>query len=722
MEVQQSGGKEGENVNWRLSRIEEELEKLDIELAVNAAGEQDVLNGGGGGVTRKDSVKKSPSVVVVAASPERQAPTQNDEPQIVIKRYSAYGPAKRRSSKSRPKSEVSSTRSKAGREKQDSEKHRPKSVITEEDSKQQRRKSEGQIIIYPKLASPAKSKRVKQTTPPPDVSRETSPSPPATVAEVTMETKIPPPPPLPVNLIKIVTPVVSMESKPPPSSMEKPRVTMTTEKPVAMTTQQEKIVGVTQQEKLHPLTGQNDSNRGSSVNSEHTRPLSVQSNDSGTHSELSVESRPVSVISAAESYNSSSGRAGQTVNCSQTPSEAGRTVSTVQTFQPRPVSSGSTQDGPLPQPASPAKPIVVQPESIATKKAHHEHSEVVPIVLQADPSRRLSTQDQPIYCKVSITPNSDKPTEVDTAAEAVKKITDKYDSLDKVKPFIENNIFYGDKGGCNLQDLPLPDPPAFVLEGDYDDPDYADYQECLPPPPPEIDLEEEVITAMPDEKTGPQALTEHEIFQVEMFYRSHKTDVYVCPTLVNLYFGNLETKATEVQEWKIARTGIPVLLLNTGESHRKRRLQIVLAEKGTGFVLWKDHINHLTAFKCPHPNFHTLHLSTDHTKMAGFSYDDISAAQDFQRKFELLTSDPDDEILHLSSSGKKKKNKKKEPKMPKPTKPKKYKAPVKAEISQPCGFTHISRVDRSEGEHIKNLTNIAPPSTPTKSDRRESTA
>jgi hypothetical protein len=64
-----------------------------------------------------------------------------------------------------------------------------------------------------------------------------------------------------------------------------------------------------------------------------------------------------------------------------------------------------------------------------------------------------------------------------------------------------------------------------------------------------------------------------------MFYRSHKTEVHVCPSLANLYFGKA---IRQNDHWKFAMTGIPVLVLDTGIHHRDRKLHIVLAEKGTG--------------------------------------------------------------------------------------------------------------------------------------------
>jgi len=180
-------------------------------------------------------------------------------------------------------------------------------------------------------------------------------------------------------------------------------------------------------------------------------------------------------------------------------------------------------------------------------------------------------------------------------------------------------------------------------------------------------------------------ITEQDLQQVDMFFRSHKTEVNVCRSLANLYFGKVMGGK---DHWKFTMTGLPVLVLDTGDHHRKRRLQIILAEKGTGFVLWKNNIDHLTDYTAPHLNFHTLHLSTDHTQLAGLSFDDTAAASEFYNTLSNLISDPEDELLNLSKSKKKKKLKEKSEK-----KKQKFKAPRKTEISQPCCFLHVTKLE-----------------------------
>lgn len=198
----------------------------------------------------------------------------------------------------------------------------------------------------------------------------------------------------------------------------------------------------------------------------------------------------------------------------------------------------------------------------------------------------------------------------------------------------------------------------------------------------------------PSRTSFAEGISEHDLLQIDMFYRSHKTEVHVCPSLANLYFGKV---IGQKDQWKFAMTGIPVLVLDTGIHHRDRKLNVILAEKGTGFVLWKDKVDQLTAYKAPHANFHTMHLSTDHTRQAGLSFDDKKAASEFIKKYLEYTSDPEDELMKLSK-GKKKKVKQE--------KSKKFKPPKKTEISAPCCFVHVTKLENTAMQNLQNSKSV----------------
>lgn len=193
-------------------------------------------------------------------------------------------------------------------------------------------------------------------------------------------------------------------------------------------------------------------------------------------------------------------------------------------------------------------------------------------------------------------------------------------------------------------------------------------------------------------------ISDQDLMQVEMFFQSHKTTVYVCPSLVNLYIRGPISSDEEDPVWQLSATGIPVLLLDSGNSRARtqRRIQIVLSERGTGFMLWRDVIDHLSNYKSPASSFHTFFLSSDHRCLAGLSFDNPDAAKQMLDKVELLTSDPANISLSGPSSKLHKKNKKK--------KVERTKMPKKADISQPCCFQHVTSVDMGDKSHLYSLS------------------
>lgn len=191
----------------------------------------------------------------------------------------------------------------------------------------------------------------------------------------------------------------------------------------------------------------------------------------------------------------------------------------------------------------------------------------------------------------------------------------------------------------------------------------------------------------------PLAVTDEDIQRIETFYRGYKTQLWVCNTMANLYAeGGANTTH---QGWELKYTGVPVLLLDQGDtkSRSKRILQISLAEKGTGFPLWRDVVDNLTSYRQQEPHFHTLYLSSDHRKRMGLSFNEAKAAQEFHKHLERLTADP----ANICLSGPGKKNKVKKEKVPK------YKAPRKTDISIPCNFHHVTTVDAHDKTRFFSL-------------------
>ncbi|RZF44529.1 hypothetical protein LSTR_LSTR002302 [Laodelphax striatellus] len=190
-------------------------------------------------------------------------------------------------------------------------------------------------------------------------------------------------------------------------------------------------------------------------------------------------------------------------------------------------------------------------------------------------------------------------------------------------------------------------------------------------------------------------LSEHERLQVEACFRGLKTQIFVCSSLANLYM----SCSMAENGWQLRYTGVPVVLLDTGEtkSRDKRRIQILLAERGTCFTLWQDTIDNLSAYKVSGQAFHTMCLSSDHTKLIGLSFDCVNAAQEMWQHIERLTACP--ENISLSVPGTKKQKPKKQVYQP---------LPQKSLISQPCCFQHITSVDVSDRSRYFSLQTLLP--------------
>ncbi|KPM07371.1 hypothetical protein QR98_0058630 [Sarcoptes scabiei] len=143
--------------------------------------------------------------------------------------------------------------------------------------------------------------------------------------------------------------------------------------------------------------------------------------------------------------------------------------------------------------------------------------------------------------------------------------------------------------------------------------------------------------------------------RIEMFYRSHRTFVFVGQCLATLMFTETELvnggrqSRPKSHEWKHFCIGVPVLLFNRGDtrSRDKRQIRICMAEQGTGFQLWSDVIDNLSSYKPLKATFHTMYLSTDHRKMAGLSFENQLAALEFYRQIEIIVANP----LNISLTG-----------------------------------------------------------------------
>lgn len=182
-----------------------------------------------------------------------------------------------------------------------------------------------------------------------------------------------------------------------------------------------------------------------------------------------------------------------------------------------------------------------------------------------------------------------------------------------------------------------------------------------------------------------------------------------------------------VSNWQLKFTGVPVVLLDLGgtKSRQQRRIQLIVAERDTGFTLWRDTIDNLSNYESPQPTFHTMRLSTDHRIIAGLSFDCPRSAQQLFDQVEMLTSDPANirlsapktspsrsifkfwsstspsSMVGVGSAGG----------APDRTRPPKKHGKLgvrKSEISQPCFFQHVTSIDPTDHRRFFSMQAYVP--------------
>jgi len=207
-------------------------------------------------------------------------------------------------------------------------------------------------------------------------------------------------------------------------------------------------------------------------------------------------------------------------------------------------------------------------------------------------------------------------------------------------------------------------------------------------------------------------LSDGELTQIDLFYRSYKSSVYVCTCMATLSFSRpvltaaakskLPAKLLDEYDdgvWACVRTGIPVIVRDDGDGRRRRRVCVLLAERGTGFELWRAPLDRLSDYtvtagsgqsasvSCSQ---HTMRLSVDDrmSVTARLVFDDQAAADEFHRQLvQLATAAADDATTAPSRGGGGGQAKKKRHH-------KGVAAISKTDISQPCCFSHVTRLER----------------------------
>ena len=163
-------------------------------------------------------------------------------------------------------------------------------------------------------------------------------------------------------------------------------------------------------------------------------------------------------------------------------------------------------------------------------------------------------------------------------------------------------------------------------------------------------------------------LSNAELFQIDLFYRSRRTLVYVCLCPAVLYFARTASGSSSI--WRFAAAGVPVIVVDTLGVSVGPRLHVVLAERGTGFELWRygltdvDHYTVSETSTIGRDNiggaaFHTAILPS--RDVAGLCFDDADSASEFYRQLLRLTE------LYLTGTGSRRKKGKKKTTTPRDT-------------------------------------------------------
>ena len=336
----------------------------------------------------------------------------------------------------------------------------------------------------------------------------------------------------------------------------------------------------------------------------------------------------------------------------------------------------------------------------------------------------------------------------DNTLKAVKKITEKYDTLQRRKlralSFREGAKYSGAGASFSQPSSPVsptglsvgvqpppppssPPPPLLSAGASstgsvFDIPDggprgsvYGARSPVPPPPPPRSTPSP---TAQVEPPASPSGVTPKDTARLDLFYHGRDSEVMVCQCLADLRFGTaVHSGSEEVNDWSpVTNIGVPLLILNTGKGKRRRELLVIIAERETGFPLWSDKINYLSNYRQTDPKTHVFQLSNNLKKVAGFTFHCEKAAEDFLHRFQETTKNPNDNLWKVSSGGTTGSDhkKKRRPFSFRRLKPKK---PSKNDISLPCNFSHITSVDPQDRVLSEDLSPLSRslPSSPTSS-------
>lgn len=195
-------------------------------------------------------------------------------------------------------------------------------------------------------------------------------------------------------------------------------------------------------------------------------------------------------------------------------------------------------------------------------------------------------------------------------------------------------------------------------------------------------------------------LTERDVYRIEVFYRGQEAEVFVCRCLADVFMGASTKPNEETYHWVQTHTGVPVLLLNTGSGVKPRELVLLVAQRDTALPLWQDKINYLSGYHESSPGVHMMKVSGSLSKAVQLRMMEEGAAKAFIDRFTEITSDPDDELWKISGAeqnqAKAKDGRRQKKLKSQVSKNRRKRHVTKADISQPCNSTQLTKVDAKD--------------------------
>lgn len=135
-----------------------------------------------------------------------------------------------------------------------------------------------------------------------------------------------------------------------------------------------------------------------------------------------------------------------------------------------------------------------------------------------------------------------------------------------------------------------------------------------------------------------QVLTDLERSRLSQFYKCMGSSIYVArsPAVV---FRNKADATSKLQEWERLYVGVPVWVFNCGLFPGKpRKLQLIVAEKGSGFMLLDSTVDWRSDVQQPKSGFLTLHAKGQDTIVALRFLSEIASLQ-FYENFLKISED-----------------------------------------------------------------------------------